>query len=263
MNTVIPVTIAIVTPDGQSFEANVEVSLSIDSSVLLKSLVSAAPVIPPSSKSSGILDNSSLWKAEKDGGTPGTVTSNAMKFLGPDLGRAFTAVQSGKAGFRWSNHFTNNASPMNFCYDLEVEFADPTQIGQLELDMNQVLADGRNCFLCVQFDTNSGTIQYTTTPNNKCHWNSSKLTHNLKSWPPNTSKHIRIFTHRDAAGMVYYDGIEIDEVYQPFGLPPVQSAFVPSPPWPVGTMLINFQTNGANAKGTMQSIAKNIEVFYW
>jgi hypothetical protein len=221
-------------------------------------------VVPANAKTSGILDNFATWKQEKDGGTGGVVNPGDMfnKYISPSQGRQFQAKQTGKAGVRWSTHFVNDPAPTNFVYDLYVLFPDVTQQGQLELDMNHMLPNGMNCFLCTQANHNDGSWDYTTTPNGACHWNKSNIKTDPTKWTPNEWHHIRIWTSHDANGVVTYHGVEFDEVYQEFdssckGL----SAFKEG--WTPNALINNYQTNGATAAGTMNSFAKQMQVWYW
>lgn len=222
-----------------------------------------APVIPINAISSGILDNSPNWKAEKDGGTGGTAIGTS-KYISAAMGRNFNATYTSKAGFRWSNSFGKSTTAKNYCYDLYFMTTDPSNIGQLELDMNQVMSDTRNVFACTQMDSNSGMWEYTLTPQGKCHWYPSKIPGNPLKLQANVWYHIRIFTHRDDAGVVYYDGVEVNNVYTAFD-PSCKgvSAFTPNPPWPTGTQIINFQTDGSLNSGTMNCYGKQIQLIEW
>jgi len=221
-------------------------------------------VIPENAKTSGILDDFAHWKQEKDAGTPGTASSISNKYIDEANGRQFYAVQKDHAGVRWSTNFAKDSAATNFVYDLTVKMADPTQIGQLELDMNQVLDDQRNVFLCVQANFKSKVWDYTLTPGNACHWYPSNIAVNQVDWKANVWKHIRIKTSHDSKGVVTYEGLELDGVYVQFS-PSCKgvSAFKPTPPWTPGSLINNYQTNGANTSGTMDTHARQMQVFYW
>lgn len=222
-------------------------------------------LIPSTAKSSGILDNYPSWKAEKDAGTPGTVlpADTFNKYIDANNGRQFYAKQTGKAGMRWSTSFVKGQqAATNFVYDLYVKIVDPTQLGQLELDMNQMMSDGRNCFLCIQANFIAGVWDYTTTPNNSCHWTHSNIKINKADWLPNTWKHIRLKTSRDDAGVVTYEGVELDGVYTLFD-PTCKGVSAFKQNWTPGVLINNYQTNGANASGILDTCAKQIQVFYW
>lgn len=222
-------------------------------------------VIPATAKTSTILDNSKNWTQMKDGGTPGTVSSMSNKYISAAAGRQFTAVQKGKAGVRWSNSFGKDSAPTNFVYDLWYMSPDPTQQAQLELDMNHVLPNGNNVFLCLQANHNSGAWDYTLTPDGNCHWIPSNIKVDPTKWTPNVYKHLRLKTSHDANGIVTYEGVEDDGDYQLFdpsckGL----SSFRDGPNgWTPNAMLLNYQNNGATAAGTMNTFAKQLQIIYW
>jgi hypothetical protein len=219
-------------------------------------------VIPSDAKTSGILDNAPKWKAEKDAGTPGSVSSTFNKFISTEMGRQFNAVQTGKAGMRWSNPFAEDPVPTNFVYDLTVQSPDWGQMGQLELDMNQMMESGQNCFLCLQVNFVNGCWDYTTVSGGGTHWTHSTMKVNRKDWPANTWKHLRLKTSRDAVGVVTYEGVEIDGVYTLFD-PSCKGPSASRQNWTPGVLINNYQTNGANASGTMNSYAKQMQILYW
>lgn len=254
------------TPDGVW---DVATTVTTTTSTVITPVPSVTPptggiVIPPNAKTSGILDNSPNWKGEKDSGTGGSVSSAFTKYIDANSGRQFNAVQTNHAGYRWHNSFGKAAPPTHFVYDLYVK-SDSWLINQLELDMNHVLPDGTNVFLCTQVSQGSKTWEYTLTPSGKCHWYKSNLTEDISKWPKNTWIHFRIKTSHDAKGNVVYEQIEQDGVVRNFdstckGL----SAFKSNPPWAADTMLINYQMDGATAnESTMNSYAKQVQVWYW
>lgn len=222
-------------------------------------------VIPASAKSSGFLDNAPGWTQTKDTGTPGTVSAMSNKFVSDAVGRQFNVAQTGKAGVRWSNSFGKDPTPTNFVYDLWYMSTDPKQVGQLELDMNHVLPNGNNVFLCLQANHNDGVWDYTLTPNGKCHWIPSNIKVDPTQWPANVYKHIRLKTVHDSQGIVAYEGVELDGVYTLFdskckGL----SSFKDGPNgWTPNAMILNYQNNGANAAGIMNTFARQLQIIYW
>lgn len=224
-------------------------------------------IIPPGAKSSGILDNYPNWKQEKDGGTPGVVLPADMfnKYIDANQGRQFHAKQTGHAGVRWSTAFAKDTAPTNFVYDLFVKSLDWLQQGQLELDMNQVLPNGYNCFLCIQANFKSGVWDVTLNTGgigSGTQWVGTNIKINPKDWTPNTWNHIRLKTSRDATGKVNYEGVELNDVYTLFD-PKYSGLSIKKENWPIGDLINNYQTNGANASGTMDTFAKQMQVIYW
>jgi hypothetical protein len=131
----------------------------------------------------------------------------------------------------------------------------------LELDLTQVMPNGQACFLCLQSASGSQTWEYTTTPSGKTHWNASNIPSDHRLWPKNTWKRIRLFSHRDSTGTVFYDGVEVDGVYTPFTGASGLSAL--SLGWAPKTLLLNFQIEGANSSGAVNLSVKNLNIYAW
>lgn len=225
--------------------------------------VPPAPVAPtiPSTAVASMLDNSSTWKNEHDDGTSGTSTGSS-KYMGAAVGRLFQTAFTNNGGERFSNSFAKDSQSNHFCYDVTVQVSNPSQLGQLELDVTQVLSPTMVCFLCLQCSSGSKTWEYTTTPSGKCHWNKSNIAGDPTSWPANKDIHIRLFSHRDDAGIVTYDGVEVDGVYTPFD-PSCTGKSVENLSWSKDTLLINFQINGHGSSGTQNVYAKILTIYRW
>lgn len=218
-------------------------------------------VIPPNAKTSGILDAKTNWKQEKDAGTPGSASNISNHYIDANNGRNFHADYQNHGGVRWSNTCANTETATNFVYDLEVMASDwKGMTGQLELDINQSMADGTNIFLCTQANFNAGCWDYTLTPSGKCHWYHSTIA--VKPFAPNAWVHIQIETSRDANYIVTYKNIAIDGVATPFeSSAKGVSAFHQG--WGAGKIINNYQTNGAQTSGTMDTFSRNMQVWYW
>jgi hypothetical protein len=219
---------------------------------------SGAPTIPGGAVNSGILDNATTpgtWLGVHDTGTPGTSTGTSA-YISPTVGRNFNFTYTGNGGERYSLFFASDTTSQNFCYDLEVAFTDPTQVLNMELDMNQVMADGRTVVFDCQCASGSGSWEY----NN---WHASTILGNPQTWGISTYHHIRIFWHRDVTGNITtWDGVEFDGVYTAFGVSPANTAA--SLGWAVARLVINFQIEGTSSgSGTVDAYGRNIQVWRW
>lgn len=221
-----------------------------------------APIIPVNALNSGILDDSNNWKGDWDKSTPKTATG-ISKYIDSSSGRNYNVVYTNKAGFRFHNSFaTVKAAVLNFCTDLYVLCDDWTQVQNLEIDMNQVLQDGRTVIMGIQAASGSKSWEYTTTPTGSSHWNKSNISVNPTTWKPGIWKHIRLFYSLTLAGIVTYIGVEVDGVYTPFANASGISAIALG--WePLGLLLCNFQQEGNTAKGIINIFAKQYQHFYW
>jgi hypothetical protein len=225
-----------------------------------------APIIPATAKNTGNILIIPGWKMEKDGGTPGTAKNISMT-VNPTAGSAlFGADQTGKGGVRWSVTAAKNVSDTvtHFCYDILMQFQDPTQQACVEMDINQVTSDGLTWLLCVQASEYSDSYEYTLSKSaGGFGWNPSTIKVNPTLWPKNVNKHIRIFTHRDlTTGKTVYDGVEEDSNYNPFAATCLGISDA-AMGWTKGIILPNFQLDGANAAGHISALVQNFNISYW
>lgn len=228
-----------------------------------------APVIPDTAKNTGNILIMPGWKMEKDKGTPGVATNIKMT-VNKDGSALFSANQTGKGGVRWSITCVKNVPDivLNYCYDITLQLADPTQQACIEMDINHVDSKGVTYLLCAQSSHYSKSYEYTLSKNGQSSgfgWHPSGIKSDPLTWPKATDKHIRIFTHRDTSGKVYYDGIEEDGNYIEFPVSTCAgvSSMIPNPMWTKGIILPNFQLDGATASGLMSALVKNFNISYW
>src|ERR1700761_8112381 len=112
-----------------------------------------APAVPANASAVSLITQGT-WKAcEHDAGTPGTGTcSNNYPVTGifADVARGFSMSYTNAGGVRWANSFANDTTSTNFVLDAIVESPDWTHTADLELDTNQVKADGKTTILGTQ-----------------------------------------------------------------------------------------------------------------
>lgn len=225
----------------------------------------AAPVIPMNAQNTGNIVDLANWKMEKDAGTPGSAKNIIKAWDAANKVATFKADQTGKGGVRWSIAAAKSVpdTVRSICYDLTVQSPDWTQIACLEMDVNHTKSDGRTYFLCVQASQYSKSYEYSLL-NSKNHigWLPSTIRVNPVIWAPNVDKHIRIFTHSDMNGNVFYDGIEEDGLYTMFP-DTAHGISTKSMNWTKQELLPNFQLDGAKDSGTMTALVKNLTLFYW
>lgn len=228
--------------------------------------VASSSPIPPNAISSGNLTGSSRWAWNHDKGTSGTSTGTSVypvTGLGLDnAARSFTASYSQHGGEIYHLSFGHDTSVSHFIYDVHVRLVDPSQVANVEMDMNQVMADGRTVILATQCSNYSKTWEYTTIVNGKSGWRSSNLPCTPMSWGANVWHHIQIATHRDSNGIVTYDWVRFDEVLGTFKNAVGNSARALN--WAAGDLLINFQLDGASSNsGTMKAFIDGMTVYRW
>lgn len=209
------------------------------------------------------LQHASDWVFEHDAGTPGwSKGSTVFPATAPlyNDARELYMEYSGHGGERWHLTIGNNPSAHNFALDTDVYFTDPSQIGNLELDFNQVMPNGATVIYGTQCSSYSKTWEYTYT-NGSSHWRASNVPCNPRNWAPNTWHHIEIGFHRDDSGYVVHDWVNLDSTHSTF-----DNAGGPSDDWLgwlKGVLLVNYQVDGAYSKGSVTSFVHKMTIYSW
>src|SRR6202046_955323 len=182
------------------------------------SSIPAFAAIPTNAHSSGDLSTSGHWEWSHDSGTPGSSVGSSQYPVGnPSLdgkAREYYVSYSDKAGERFSLSFAHDSEATHFVYDTYVYIDDPAQLANLEMDMNQVMSDGKTVIYAFQCSGNSGHWEYSTIEGNHPVWHSTGLACSPKNWAANTWHHIQIASHRDSSGDVNYDWVNLDGNYK-------------------------------------------------
>lgn len=232
-------------PTGPQGPAGASVSASPD----------ACPIIPSTAISSGVLDNYTAqpWKLTHDPATPGTTANASTSYIDAINGRNFHFDYTANAGERFSLVCANDPASLNFCYDVQIRFTDPSQILNMELDVNQVLADGRTVIYDCQCASKSASWEYNA-------WRPSRVPGNPQQWEG--WNRVRIFWHRSADGnTVFWDGVEFNGAWESIN----QSSTTQTKAlgWAVNLIVLNFQIEGANTAGTVDAFARNLRIIRW
>jgi hypothetical protein len=236
-------------------------STSSSSSTAASSAVTAS--IPSSATNSGILDGKN-WIGQKDSGTPGSAQgSSVYPATTPlyDNARKFYMTYAKHGGVRWHISFAKDAAATHFVYDTYVYLANPSQVGNIELDMNQVMSNGATVIYGTQCSSYSRTWEFSYVSGGS-HWRSSNIPCNPKNWAANTWHHVQIASHRNSSGVVTYDYVNVDGTHSVFKNATVNAAEHLG--WAKGTLLINFQLDGANAgSGSVTAFIHRMTIFHW
>jgi hypothetical protein len=131
-------------------------SRASDPSVTPTSAASAPPLLQPPaiSRIPAIaipalgLETSMAWKSDHDEQTRGWSTGSTHFPIFPDgheglQGRQFVASYGNKGGERYHLTFGRDTAATHFVYEANVYLVDPAEVANVEMDMNQVLSDGR------------------------------------------------------------------------------------------------------------------------
>jgi hypothetical protein len=221
--------------------------------------------IPSYAVGSANLDTVGNWAYEHDGGTPGSSRgSTAYPASTPVYGdaRQFYMTYSNRGGERWHVSWGRDGGATHFIFDTYVYITDPGQVANLELDVNQVMSNGKTVIYGTQCSSYSGTWEWTYQTSNQPHWHSSNLRCNPKTWGANSWHHIQIGFHRDSYGTVTHDWVNLDGTHSTFSGATSNAAL--SLGWAAGSLTLNYQIDGAySGSGSVNSYVHKMTVYRW
>jgi hypothetical protein len=222
--------------------------------------------IPANAISSGDLSGSSRWYWTHDTGTPGSsVGSSQYPVANPSLdglAREFSVSFSEDGGERFSLSFARDTEATHFVYDTWVYVVDPSQLANLELDMNQVMANGDTVLYGFQCSVYSHSWEYATRKGNTPGWHSTSLPCNPQTWTANAWHHIQIASHRNSTGYVTYDWVGLDGTYKV--IHNASGKGQADLHWAAGDLLLNFQVDGYNHNSSSVLIyADKLTIYRW
>lgn len=222
--------------------------------------------VPSNAILSADLESASNWEYEHDPGTQGDSSGSTIfpaTTPSSDTGREFAVNYSYGGGEIYHVSFANDVNATHFVYDSYVYLDDPSQVQNVEMDMNQVMANGATVIFGTQCASGSRTWEFTTVGNGATHWSPSNVPCNPQTWTANTWHHVQIASHRDVNGVVTYDWVDVDGTHSDF-----QNASGPSAlqlGWKLGDLLINFQLDGNKAvnNGAITAYLHKTNIYRW
>lgn len=246
--------------------------MKIFNHAVLMLFVFAAPAfagsaaIPPTAASSGDLTASGRWEWSHDGGTPGTSVGYSSYPVGsPSMdgkSREFSVSYWRHGGEIYHVSWGNDRYATHFVYDTYVYLVDPSQVQNLELDMNQVMSDGKTVIFGTQCSSISKTWDYVYQTSNHPHWHASNIPCNPRNWAANKWHHVQIAMHRSSTGVVTHDWVNFDGVVHNFENATASAAL--SLHWAEGDLLLNVQFDGENAgNGSIKAYLDKLIVYRW
>ncbi|HLY42148.1 MAG TPA: hypothetical protein VKR52_13120 [Terracidiphilus sp.] len=228
----------------------------------------ATSAVPSNAYVSRAIQTLSNWQAATDLATGGGGSWGLMQLVSaPSLSgtaREFQTTFSNSSGERYDVSFGADITATNFLYDGWVYFAGSLNtVANLEMDMNQVTANGQTVIFGVQCDGYSGTWDYTVNAGSpwapKDQWWHTAAHCNPREWGTNSWHHIQILYSRDNSGNVTYHSIWLDNIENPVNAT-VPSSFALG--WGT-TLLTNFQVDGIGASGTNTVYLDNLTISRW
>lgn len=226
------------------------------------------PAVPAIATSVSSIQVMGGWKGMHDTGGKGS-SSGVTELVGtPSMSgttRKFVTSYKNDGDERYSVTFANDANATNFLYDAWVYFnSSEGLVGNLEMDLNQVMPNGENAIFAFQCAGDSNTWDYTgnagTPEHGRVDWIKSSQPCNPRTWSINAWHHVQIAYCRDDLGNVTYESVWLD------GNEQVINATVPSAfalRWAPGTLQTQFQVDGIGKSGTTTVYLDNLTIYRW
>ena len=207
------------------------------------------------------------WQGVNDSGSGGSSTGTTTLLTSPSLSglsREFATSFTNYGGERYYTIIGANTAVSNFLYDGWVYISrSANSIANIEMDMNQVMANGQTVIYGFQCDGWTGTWDYTensgTAANYVDAWVKSNAPCNPQTWSVNTWHHVQISYSRDQYGSVTYRSVWLDGVEQDFNAT-VPSSFALG--WS-SVLLTNFQIDGYTTSGSSTLFLDELTVYAW
>ena len=257
-----PVVSSTVTVSGSSSGGSTSGSESSGSSSSSSS-GGSSPSIPSNAVASNDLDTSSSWQHEHDSGTPGSSSgSTVYPATTPvyDDAREFYMTYSSGGGERWHLSFAKDSKATHFVMDTYVYVVNPDKLANLELDLNQVIPNGKTVIYGTQCSTYSKTWEWTYYSDG-FHWHQSNIPCDTRTWSAKTWHHIQVGFHRDSDGVVTHDWVNFDGKQSWFSGATANSA--KSSGWASSTLLMNVQLDGYQSGGSIATYLHKTTYYRW
>lgn len=225
----------------------------------------AAYSLPSYAIASATLDGVGGWSAEHDSGTPGSSHGSMVypaTISGYDYARKFYMTYTDHGGERWHVGLGNNASATHFVLDTYVYIVNPSQVQNLEMDLNQVMSDGKTVIYGTQCSSISKTWEYAIVYSGHPHWKSSNVGCNPLAWAAKTWHHVQIGFHRNSYGVVTHDWVNLDGGHHVFSNATSNAAL--SLGWAHGSLTTNFQIDGEyKSSGSVTAYVHKMVFYHW
>ena len=221
---------------------------------------SPGPTVPPNAIVASDLQLRDTWHWNHDAGTPGAATGRTTLVDTPSLSgsaRQFISEYSDSGGEIYAITYASDVISKNFVYDNWVWIDEGSQIANLEMDSNQVIANGDTIIYAFQCDYYSKVWDYSGPG---AHWVHSTQYCDVRTWTTNAWHHVQISYSRDDLGYVTYHSVWLDGVEQVINAR-VPSAFALG--WRIGVVQTQFQMDGLGASGSSTDYADNLTISRW
>src|SRR5580692_8175902 len=224
-------------------------------------------LVPSSASSVSAIQTLGNWVAVHDAATGGwssgamSITSNPSR---SGAARELYTVYGNSGGELYHTAFSDDEAATNFVYDVWIYLTDSAaNIGNLELDLNQVMPNGQTVIYGMQCDGYTLTWDYNanwtgpTSP--KSTWMHSSAPCNIRSWGRNQWHHLQLSYSRTEWGVVTYHSAIVD------GHTETINAAAPSA-YALGwapVLLTNVQVDGLGSSGSVTLFFDELTVYRW
>lgn len=232
-------------------------------------IVTNGPSIPTRATVVNNIQQLTSWTGNYDPGTPGASWGYTALVNTPSLSgqaRQFSMSYLNYGGQLFYTSFGIDTSATHFVYDAQLYISGfAAGIANLEMDLNQVIANGQTIIYGFQCDGYAGAWDYTINEGSPTWYvdtwvNSGTPCAPPSTWSVNTWHHVQIVASRDAYGNVTYESVWLDGVQSPLNFAFGKSAF--SLGWG-STLLTNFQIDGLGIYGSATVYLDNFTVYRW
>lgn len=234
-------------------------------------VIGSAPTSGPSIPSDALVDTQIQlmpnWRTKFDPATNGSASGAMSIVTTPSLsGQAaqYDTTFTDYGGVLYSVTYDHDSTSTNFVYDAEVWIEAGSEIGNLEMDNNQVASNGDTIIYAFQCAGDSNTWDYSenagTPASPKVHWVKSNQTCNPANWTKNAWHHVQISTSRDGSGNVTYHSVWLDGVEYPINQT-VMSEFALG--WAAADLIANFQVDGTSGSGSSTLYLDKFTIYRW
>ncbi len=228
---------------------------------------SSGSEIPSYAQSVSHIQALSGWNSSHDKGGSGSSSGSTNMVSSPALyggTRKFQISFSSSGDERFSTDFSDDVNSRNFFYDAWVYFtSSASKLGNLELDVNQVMANGETVLVGVQCDGYTGHWAYTVNTGSatrvKPKWVSKSGTScNPRSWKQNSWHHVQFNFSRDDSGHITYKSVWLDGAETKLNATAFGGAKLGWGP----VINTQFQLDGMG-RGTVTAYMDNLTIYRW
>ncbi len=218
------------------------------------------PTIPSNAIASSNLQTLSKWHWNHDPGTSGDAAGESSLVSTPSLSgnaRAFDSTFTGAGGEIYSVSYASDTQSTHFVYDGWVWIEEGSRLSNLEMDSNQVTANGQTVIYAFQCNGYAKVWDYSGAG---AHWVHSKQPCDVHTWTTNAWHHVQISYQRDNSGNVTYNAVWLDGKEQDINAT-VPSSFALG--WKIGVVQTQFQIDGLGASGASTLLLDNLTIYRW